>query len=93
MGFIRKWGKPYYKVGQALLPSGEALVYCDVGQVLLQSRAAFLYDIAGQVVFKSRAGITKWDNVYHKKEQVLQSRATFITKWARYYKVGTIIRK
>ena len=78
------------KLGQALLQSGADLMYYKVGQVLLQKGAAFLYYKPGQVELQRRTGITNLGNFYYKKGQVLQSGATFITKWGRYYKAGQL---
>lgn len=59
--------------------------------MLLQSGIAFLYHKAGPVVLQRKVSqggasfITKWG-------QVLQSRATFIIKWVRYYNVQQLLK-
>ena len=67
----------YYKLGKILFQNEGALMCCKVGQVLLQRGTTFF--------------ITKQDKWYYKVEKLLQSGATFIIKWVRYYKVGAVI--
>ena len=40
----------------------------------------------------SRAVVTKWDNSHYEFSQLLQSGATFLTMWSRYYKVGQLFQ-
>ena len=40
----------------------------------------------------SRAVFTKWDNSHYEFSQVLQSGATFLTMWSRYYKVRQLFQ-
>ena len=53
-----------FKVGEALLQSGETLMYFKLWQVVFRTGAAFLYGKVGQIILKSRTVITKWGNYY-----------------------------
>ena len=57
-----------------MLQIGATLFYYKLGQTLLQIGAAFI--------------ITNWGKCCYKVGQLLQIRATVITKWGSYYKLG-----
>ena len=64
----------YYKMRQA---NWAALIYYKVGQVLRTTKCDKWYYKEGKVLQSVVKG-----------RQVLQIRATFVTKWGIYYKVG-----
>ena len=73
--FIINWGKRYYKFGQL-----HFITYWD--QYYYKFRQLFFIANWGKCYYK----LVQLD--YHKSGQLLQIRATVITNWGSYYKLG-----
>ena len=68
----------YYNVGQALLQTVTALMYCKVGQLLLQMQMVQIFCV------------TNWDKGHYKVGQVLQNGVAISKQGNFYDKVGQL---